>query len=530
MDVKEKTEDVTAENTPVRKKPGVVVTVILAILFFIGTVLLVGTIWYNNTFKVGFKELLYTMISPLKGTESGFIIDALKICIPPIIIIFAIYLAVFLKARSCEAKKSCAHRQTGEKKEGKKRKIGKPTCSFVRKVCVVLSVLLFVGALIFALASLKVFSYLKSISDTTTIYEDRYVKPSSDIITADGKTKNLIYIYLESMETTYASTEAGGRQEINYIEGLTELVNSDGALTFTDKEAGVLGGFHNPTGTGWTMGSLLATTSGVPFSFPVERNSMNKRETFAPGLVNLGDILAEKGYNQEFLCGSDADFAGRKSYFTQHGNYKIFDLYSARREGYIAKDYKVWWGYEDEILYKIAKDELIKLSSEDKPFNFTMLTVDTHHVNGYVCNLCDNKYDTITANVVACADRQVTDFVEWLRQQDFYENTVVIISGDHPRMDTNLVEDVDFYDRTVYNCILNTDTVPAGKTTERVFTPMDMFPTILEAMGFDVEGDRLGLGTSLFSTLPTLAEEMGYDAFNAEVSKYSPYYVETFSR
>jgi hypothetical protein len=76
---------------------------------------------------------------------------------------------------------------------------------------------------------------------------------------------------------------------------------------------------------------------------------------------------------------------------------------------------------------------------------------------------------------------------------------------------------------------------------------MDMFPTILEAIGFDVEGDRLGLGTSMFSSLPTLAEryadeiaeekakegeeitaeeaeKLGYQKLNEEVSKYSEFY------
>ena len=33
-------------------------------------------------------------------------------------------------------------------------------------------------------------------------------------------------------------------------------------------------------------------------------------------------------------------------------------------------------------LYEIAKDELLNLSQSGRPFNFTMLTVDTHHVGG----------------------------------------------------------------------------------------------------------------------------------------------------
>ena len=35
-----------------------------------------------------------------------------------------------------------------------------------------------------------------------------------------------------------------------------------------------------------------------------------------------------------------------------------------------------------------------------------------------------------------------------------------------------------------------------------------MFPTVLEAMNMDIEGHRLGLGTSLFSSEKTLLERM----------------------
>ena len=52
-------------------------------------------------------------------------------------------------------------------------------------------------------------------------------------------------------------------------------------------------------------------------------------------------------------------------------------------------------------------------------------------------------------------------------------------------------------------------------------------------MGFEIEGERLGLGTNLFSPVPTLCEKhgegrIGYDWLDAEVSKSSDYYKENF--
>ena len=263
---------------------------------------------------------------------------------------------------------------------------------------------------------------------------------------------------------------------------------------------------------------------------------MSEHETFATGLTTLGDILEEKGYQQMFLCGSDATFGGRRNYFEQHGNYQIFDLYTAREEGYIASDYHdKWWGYEDMILYEIAKDKLTELAAEEEPFNFTMLTVDTHHVDGHRCDLCGYEYGTnesgseLLGNVVSCADRQVAAFIEWCKEQDFYEDSVIIVTGDHHRMDKTLVKGVREYDRAIYNCYINAATEPMGGTTGRIFTSLDLFPTTLAAMGFTIEGNHLGLGVNMFSGEPTLAEELGYAYLNTEISKFSDYYIREFS-
>ncbi len=369
------------------------------------------------------------------------------------------------------------------------------------------------------------------------LYKSEYVNPDDVQITdKDGNARNLIYIYLESMETTYASQEVGGLQASNnYIPHLTALAMENISFAKTEQ----LGGFRPISGATWTMGALMSTTSGVPFSLAVfgknSQNSQGKDGSFVNGLTTIGDILAEKGYTQEFLCGSNASFGGRRTYFTVHGNYKIFDLYTAREEGYIAEDYhNDFWGFEDKYLFEIAKDELTALAAGDQPFNFTMLTVDPHRPAGYVCSICGNEYSSKTANIITCQDNQLYDFIEWCTQQDFYENTTIVITGDHPRMDRYLIPSgTTTYDRTIYNCIINAVVEPNDSTLGRTFTALDMFPTTLAAMGFEIEGDRLALGVNLFSGLPTLCEEnggdqAGVDWLNTEIDKYSTYYVKNF--
>jgi phosphoglycerol transferase len=256
---------------------------------------------------------------------------------------------------------------------------------------------------------------------------------------------------------------------------------------------------------------------------------MATADAYMPGLVNLGDVLVSKGYVQEFLCGSDGSFAGRDKYFRQHGNYRICDIYAAREKGYVPEDYWHSWGLEDNVLFDIARKELTNLASEGKPFNFTMLTVDLHTPDGYLCEWCGDSYASVTGNVIDCNDRVITEFVRWCQAQDFYQDTVIIITGDHPRMDASLVDGVAYYDRTVYDCFLNSAVESKQDAKTRTFTTVDMFPTILAAMGFDIEGNRLGLGTNVFSEQKTLAEEHGFEWLNQEVAKSSNYYVTKFA-
>lgn len=488
--------------------------VVACVVFSVSSILWGVSLWLRMNFNINFQEILYTMTSPLVGTDPGVVLKCLRFCLPHICL-SALYIltavVIVMLQRRFTATLSFQVRGRGRQVD---------LFRLARRAMAVVSILALGWAFRSLYVHLKVGEYIQLRRNPTTIYEERYVDPATVSITPPAQKKNLIYIYLESMETSYASTEVGGHQpDHNYIPNLTALALEN--LSFSNSEQ--LGGFHTSSGATWTMGSIFATTSGLPFSFPVGANAMNRHSEFASGCTTLGDILEENGYHNVFLCGSDATFGGRRLYYQQHGNYDIYDLFTAREEGYIPEDYKVWWGYEDEILYQIARDKLTALAQAGQPFNFTMLTADTHHVDGYLCSLCRDDYDSITGNVVSCADRQIADFIQWCRGQDFYDNSIIVIIGDHPRMDNRLVDWLDYYDRTVYNCFLNCGTPTPGRAVNREFTAVDLFPTVMSALGFTFQGDQLGFGVDLFSGSDTLSEVMGFQALDEEFAKYSPF-------
>jgi phosphoglycerol transferase len=184
---------------------------------------------------------------------------------------------------------------------------------------------------------------------------------------------------------------------------------------------------------------------------------------------------------------------------------------------------------EDKYLFEYARQELTEISQKEEPFAFTMLTVDTHHIGGYVCEYCGSEHDEQYENVMSCSSRQVLEFVEWLEQQPFYEDTTIIVTGDHLSMDKgyfnrNVDED---YVRRSYNCFINS-AVDTQFDENRQFSALDMFPTTLAAMGCTIEGEYLGLGVNLFSGKPTLIELMGYERFDRQLTMSSDYYAEHF--
>ncbi len=94
------------------------------------------------------------------------------------------------------------------------------------------------------------------------------------------------------------------------------------------------------------------------------------------------------------------------------------------------------------------------------------------------------------------------------------------ITGDHFSMDVqHFSRNVEkAYERHGYNCSLNAPIQPEN-TQNWVFSALDMFPTVLAALGCQIQGDRLGLGVNLFPDLETLPEAYGYTSFCQELRK-----------
>ena len=130
-----------------------------------------------------------------------------------------------------------------------------------------------------------------------------------------------------------------------------------------------------------------------------------------------------------------------------------------------------------------------------------------------------NRYE----NIYACQSKQVNNFISWCKEQSWFANTTIVLVGDHNTMAVKYTKDIPAdYVRTTYNCFINSK-VSSNNIKNRQFSHLDMFPTTLAAMGFKVDGNKLALGTNLFSSLPTAIEKYGQAYIEAEVQKSSTF-------
>lgn len=353
-------------------------------------------------------------------------------------------------------------------------------------------------------------------------YQENYKVPKATLPNGEKK-RNLVVIFMESMESTYFDKDNGGVFDITPIPNLQALAKSNINFSTTD----TLGGGVNIEGTTWTAAGMLSKLSGLPYFNPFIKTADGikclRNATF------LTDILNENGYKCVFSMGSDKYFENRAALFEDHHT-MIHDIEYYKRTGLIPSDYKVFWGFEDAKLYKAAKKELYdlgELSLKGTPFFYGMLTVDTHFPAGYVCEECkplDGEPQMFTA--LRCADSHVAALVEWVLSQKWGADTTILITGDHcylnaPDNDfiaqnSNLSEKNRENKRHFLDIIINPTPIIYNSeltirafTTPHEFSSLDIMPTVLNALGYKLAGDKAALGVSLFSGEKTLLEKYG---------------------
>lgn len=468
------------------------ITYVLSLAAFI---IIITSIWIMKYFdNPTFEQILYHIYTPIKGTDLRIIFDYCVYCLSVPTIIILLLFIFRKKINNILSKK------------------------ILMNVILTFSIIAFIGSIYICLNHIGCIAYFTVQKEESTFIEENYIEPANVKLSFPKKKRNLVVLYLESMESSFSDTKKGGLFKTNYIPNLTKLANDN--ISFSDSKK--LGGAKWIYGTGWITAGLVNTIAGIPIKTPFSGDAANENPFSFPKIITLGEILDEAGYKEKLIMGSEADFGGISDFFTKHGNFEIYDIKTAKKTGFFDNNSSPW-GLQDRALLELAKEDLTNLSKSDEPFYYNIITIDTHAPKGYTSKDCKDNYNDKYANALSCSDLHISEFINWLTEQEFYDNTTIVIMGDHLSMNGDFFNKVNTDNRRIYNAFINS-AVETKNIKNREYYQMDYFPTILASIGVKIEGNRLALGTNLFSDEKTLIEKYTYENVNTELSKYSKFY------
>ncbi len=506
------TKEVQKRERPYKKN--IIFSSILISLFAFSVMILVYLAYFFPNLRI--DQILFTIKTPLKGTSfwvlAGFII--LVLCIP-----VSIFLINYLNLRR------------GREIYFRIAKLRFRALPHNFRYCKTILFIFLIAFIMLFYIKLDAGDFIRySLKEDDTFYEENYIDPKNINFKFPKKKKNLILVYLESFEV---ETSKYARKGTNIIPELTELANKN--ISFSHNDG--LGGQRQLYGTSFSLACLCCTQLGLPLTIPVQVKNVQSAEDFFKfndyelsrhffnNVYGLGDLLEDNGYNLSFLMGADAEFGSLGKLLRTHGNFKIKDINYFKEIGKVPQDYFVWWGIEDDKIVEFSKEELLNLHKEDKPFLFSVFLEDTHATGGYIAPECEEKYPAKIHNAFSEMSKRVANFISWIEKQEFYEDSVIVLLGDHLYMGGDLYE-VKNVDRHAYNCFINTknSSFSSENIKNRDFASFDYFPTIVDCLGIKYDADGLGLGRSLFSGNKTLLEEHGHEEITEKIMSKSKMY------
>lgn len=326
------------------------------------------------------------------------------------------------------------------------------------------------------------------------IEENVKVTEKSDMFgVAEGK--NVIFINAESVQGFVVGKEVNGQEITPFLNKLVE-----------DEDTYYFDNFFEQTGQGKTSDSeFLVENSLYPLSRGAVFFTHGGNEYHA-----LPEILKEEDYFSAVL------HANNKSFWNRDGMYRSLNLdHFYSDEAYeITDENSVGWGLKDKPYF----EQSIKyLQAMEQPFYTKFITLTNHFpfeldeedksIEPYDSNsnTLNNYFPT-----VRYADEAIEEFFDHLKQAGLYEDSIIIIMGDHIGISANHnramsmfldKEEITPYDQVQLLKVPLFIHIPGhgkGETISTVSGQIDLKPTILSLLGIEHKND-IYFGNDLFA-------------------------------
>ncbi len=321
-----------------------------------------------------------------------------------------------------------------------------------------------------------------------------YKAPNDDLYGA-AKGKNVIVVKLESMQSFVIDKEING-------EPITPFLNElkDQSYYFNN--------FYHQTGQGKTSDSEFLLDNSL---YPVGRGAVffthgtNDFHTATPNAIK------EEGYTPVTFHANNKSFWNRDVMYKSLGYDQFFDI-----ESYdVNEENSVGWGLKD---IEFFQQSIPYMQDLEKPFYAKFITLTNHFP--FVLDEEDRFVDEFDSNsrtlnryfpTVRYSDESIKVLFDELKKSGLYEDSVIILYGDHYGISENHNEAMSQYlgkEITPFeNAQLQrvpmfvhipgvTDKNP--KEFDTVSGQIDLKPTIKHLMGMETKND-IQFGADLFS-------------------------------
>ncbi|MDR7210853.1 LTA synthase family protein [Flavobacterium piscis] len=226
-------------------------------------------------------------------------------------------------------------------------------------------------------------------------------------------------------------------------------------------------------------------------SIPSLMNNSFISSSYSLNKINgLPKILKKEGYNTSFFHGA---FNGSQN-FDQYAKVAGFDLYFGKDQYNGNEAFDGRWGiFDEEFLQFYAT----KLTTFKQPFFSSLFTISSH--NPYIIpEKYKGKFPKGTTEIqesIAYSDFALRKFFDNAKKQDWYKNTLFVISSDHTSSGGDLAIDktnigkfsipILFFDPS------NPDLVGIN---DKNFQQIDIMPSILDYL--NIKTDMISFGKS----------------------------------
>lgn len=238
---------------------------------------------------------------------------------------------------------------------------------------------------------------------TLTQYNDSLTNNAEKIKLLTTDRPNILIILLESF-TANAIEAVGG--EAGITPNLNKL--SKEGITFTNMYAN---SFRTDRGLVAVLNGYLAQPTTSIMKYPAKSQT----------LPSIAKSLSEQGYTADMLYGGDINFTNMQSYFFGSGYSKI----TADRDFPLSSRLSKW-GANDDITFSHLY-ESIRERDEKTPWLSTFLTLSSHEPFEVPFHHLEDPY----LNSVAFTDSCIGSFVDKLKEQPVWKNTLIVLISDH---------------------------------------------------------------------------------------------------